>query len=80
MNCFRKGKPTRKSPYWLRHRTTSQSNYWVKEGQKLVSEIQRREKKGGPLYGNSTYYRFDTKEAYEAEIAKLQAEGARFLR
>lgn len=77
MNCLRKGKPLRTSPWWLRHRTSPQSDYWVKEGQQLVSEIRRREKKGS-LYGESTYHRFDTESAYRAKIAELIAQGEKF--
>lgn len=78
MNCLRKGKPMKNSPYWIKHRFSAQSNYYVAEGQKLVSYINRMEKKGC-LYGHSTYHRFDSKDAYLKEIESLKASGAKFI-
>ena len=78
MVSFRKGKPNSKTPYWLKHRTSAQSNYWVAEGRQLVSRIKELERKGN-LYGHSSYHRFDTEDAYRARIAELKAQGAKFI-
>lgn len=78
MVSFQAGKVCRNTPYWARHRVSPQSDYWVLEGQQLVSKIQRLEKKGS-LYGWNTYYRFDSKEAYDAKVRELRESGERIL-
>lgn len=77
MNCLRKGKPRASSPYWIRHRKSSHSEFFVPLGQCLVSRIQALEKKADGLPYTTIYLRFPTKEAYRAEIARLTSLGHR---
>lgn len=59
--------------YWIKERHNHQTGtYYVPMGQMPAKEAKKHEK---TLYGSNTMFSFDTKEEYEATLARLRALG-----
>lgn len=62
--------------FYIGHRVSPQSDYYVKLGQLSKAAAKRRSK---PLYGEMLLTGFESSETYEAEIKKLEDSGIRFV-